>query len=588
MRNVIRKRSHNMETRNCQNCKKDFTIESEDFDFYSKIKVPPPTFCPDCRRQRRLAFRNTHSLYRRKDSFTGKDILSIYSPDKDVVVIDQKDWWGDGWDPMDYGFEYDFSKTFFSQWKKLRDSIPLQSLSNSKAVNSEYCNVAEENYDCYLITACYQNERVMYSDSISNDKDSMDLHVTHRSEFCYDDVNCTDSYKLFYSVDSHTCTDSYFLYDCKGCTSCFMCTNLRNKSYCFENEQLSKEEYDEKIHKYNLGNRNTIEKLKEQFTDLKLKSIHRFARIVNSYNVSGDNIDHAKNSHFCFDTTQGPEDSKFLFWGGMKTKDCYDTDACAELESSYESFDLGVGGNRNLFSNVVYSSNEIEYSINCYNSSNLFGCIGLRNKKYCILNKQYEKGEYFEKLSKIKQQMMDITYTDKSGKVYKYGEFFPAEISPFCYNETVASDYFPLSKEEIENAGLNWKEKETSLYKITIKNEEIPTDIKDVSDQILSEVIECAHKGECKDRCTGAFKILQNELTFYKRFNIPIPHLCYWCRHFERFRKRRPLKLWRRQCMCDLINHEHIGKCVNEFETSYSSDREEKVFCEGCYQKEVI
>ena len=31
-----------MEKRNCQNCKKDFTIETEDFSYYEKIKVPVP------------------------------------------------------------------------------------------------------------------------------------------------------------------------------------------------------------------------------------------------------------------------------------------------------------------------------------------------------------------------------------------------------------------------------------------------------------------------------------------------------------------------------------------------------------------
>ncbi len=32
------------QTKNCQNCKKDFIIEPEDFNFYEKIKVPAPTF----------------------------------------------------------------------------------------------------------------------------------------------------------------------------------------------------------------------------------------------------------------------------------------------------------------------------------------------------------------------------------------------------------------------------------------------------------------------------------------------------------------------------------------------------------------
>jgi hypothetical protein len=52
------------ETKTCQNCKKDFTIESEDFNFYEKIKVPPPTFCPECRIIRRMLWRNFRSLFK--------------------------------------------------------------------------------------------------------------------------------------------------------------------------------------------------------------------------------------------------------------------------------------------------------------------------------------------------------------------------------------------------------------------------------------------------------------------------------------------------------------------------------------------
>ncbi len=31
------------ETRLCQNCKTDFVIADEDFNFYTKVEVPPPT-----------------------------------------------------------------------------------------------------------------------------------------------------------------------------------------------------------------------------------------------------------------------------------------------------------------------------------------------------------------------------------------------------------------------------------------------------------------------------------------------------------------------------------------------------------------
>lgn len=563
----------------CQNCKNDFIIEPDDFSFYAKIKVPPPTFCPQCRRQRRFAFRNTHSLYKRKDSFSDKDIISIYSPDKNLVVIDQNTWWGDSWDPMDFSVNYDFSKNFFSQWANLRNKIPLQSLSNSKSVNSDYCNVAEQNKDCYLITACYQNERLYYSDSVYNNKDCIDLHVVYRTEFSYDDLNCSDSYKLFYSENSHSCMESYFLYDCKNCNHCFMSSNLRNKSYVFRNQQLSKEEYLNKIKEINFGSYITITKLKKEMSDMKIKIIHRYAQIVNSINTIGDYVENAKNVKFGFYLSDNTENCKFMYWGGLKAKDCFDTDACAVLEQSYEIFDVGVGSNKCFFGSVIYSCNEVEYSFNCYNSSNLFGCIGLRNKQYCILNKQYTKEEYFEMVEKIKKQMEDIPYIDKKGNIYKYGEFFPIELSPFAYNETVSFDIFPLNKESTLQNGFMWLDNIKREINIDLLQENIIDDIRFVQNDIVSKVIECAHKGECNHKCKKAFKILENELIFYKNLNIPIPRLCYACRHYERFNKRKPLELWHRKCMKE--------GCNNEFETSYSPDRPEIIYCEKCYQAEV-
>ncbi|MEZ6209399.1 MAG: hypothetical protein R3B64_02395 [Candidatus Paceibacterota bacterium] len=577
------------ETKQCQNCKNDFIIEPDDFAFYEKIKVPPPTFCPDCQLQRRLAYRNTHSLYKRKDSFTGKDILSIYSSDKNLVVIDQKDWWGDGWDPMDYGIDYDFSRSFFEQWKVFRNHVPLMSLSNSKAVNSEYCNVAEESYDCYLISACWKSERDMYCDSIHITKDSLDLHVVFRSEFCYEDVSCADAYQLFYSQDVHSSTSSYFLYDCRGCTDCFMSSNLRNKSYVFRNKQLTKEEYLTKIKQINMSSYSEIIELKKEFNKMKLDSIHRYANILHSNNVTGDNVENANNCKSCFNVTDGLEDCKNVFWGGMKAKEVYNSGpGVGDGQMMYDVFDTGIGAYRNLFTSVVYEGLNVEYSFNCYNCAELFACIGLRNKKYCILNKQYTKEEYVEMVEKIKQHMNDFPYTDKAGNVYKYGEFFPVELSPFSYNETVAHDYFPLDKNQALKRGYSWKDKEEKNYIPTVLSKDLPNDIKDVNNSILNEIIECEHKGTCLCRCSQAFKIMPSELIFYKRFNIPLPRLCYGCRHQNRFNMRNPLKLWHRSCMCDKEGHNHEGKCPNEFETSYAPDRPEIVYCESCYQKEVV
>src|SRR3989338_8546591 len=141
----------NQESRNCQNCKNPFAIEPEDFAFYDKIKVPPPTWCPECRLKRRMLFRNERTLYKRKCDFTGEEIFSGYSPDNKAKVYKNEIWFSDKWDPMDYGRGYDFSRTFFEQFKELFDVVPRPARSFLGCVNSDYCNNVSNLKNCYLL-----------------------------------------------------------------------------------------------------------------------------------------------------------------------------------------------------------------------------------------------------------------------------------------------------------------------------------------------------------------------------------------------------------------------------------------------------
>jgi len=398
--------------------------------FYEKIKVPPPTFCPECRTIRRMTWRNELSLYKRTCNAPGHDeeMISMYAPEKNLVVYDQKFWWSDEWDPMSFGREYDFSSPFFEQWKELRDNFPFISVSNANSVNSDYCNVNDSAKDCYLISGSFRNEKIMYSNRITFNKDSADLYLVHRSELCYNDVICSDSYRLFYSLHSTNCTDSYFLYDCRNCNNCFGCTNLRSKNYYIFNQPFSKEEYSKKIAEFNLGSFKAVQDFEERFEKLYKKSLHKYANILKSVKCIGDNIENAKNCQFCFDVSNDTEDGKYSHWG-LQAKDLYDSGPGfgGGAELIYETFDTGIGGSSNFFTSVVYGSNSVYYSFNCYSCSNIFGCIGLRSKKYCILNKQYTKEEYEKLIPKIIEHMNDMPYEDKKGRVYKFGEFFPFE-----------------------------------------------------------------------------------------------------------------------------------------------------------------
>ena len=590
------------ETKNCQNCKKDFVIESDDFDFYKKIKVPAPTFCPDCRTQRRMAFRNELVLYRKTSAATEKEIISIFRPDSPMKVYEHEAFYSDNWDPLVYGAEYDFSKPFFVQFKELMLRTPTIALFDSKSVNSNYCNVTVEQKNCYMVSAAWTNEDCMYINRGAGNRNSLDLYICGQNEFCYDNLYCEDSYRLFYSHTSHSCNDSYFLYDCRGCSNCFGCAGLRNKSYCIFNKQYSKDEYLKKIKEFDVGDWNVVQDIKRQVLELSLSIPHRYAQIFKSTNAVGDHIHNVKNAYYCFDFLAGAENVKYSNWSYGEFKDSYDTGpgTGGNSELMYEAVSTGVQNARCMFNFVVWYSHDVQYSLFCQDSNNLFGCASLRNKSYCILNKQYTKEEYEALVPKIIAHMNEMPYVDKKGRVYKYGEFFPTEISPFPYNDTVAQDYMPLTKEEAETKGYFWGEIQSRNYKITKRATDLPAKISDVTDDIIQETIGCMHEGTCEDGCATAFRILPDELKFYKNLQIPLPRLCFACRHKDRLKQRNPMKLWHRKCACageksekgmyqNQIKHFHGDKpCPNEFETSYSPDRPEIVYCEQCYQTEVV
>ncbi len=569
----------NSETKNCQNCKKDFTIEPDDFSFYEKIKVPPPTFCFECRNMRRLQFRNERELYHFTCGLCGKSGISMYHKNSTFPIYCVDCWYSDKWDPADYGQEYDFSRPFFEQFKEVFMKVPRASIFHRNSINSEYANIIGESKNIYLSYSTNGAENVFYSKTVDKSKDIFDSLSVVDSNQCYEIIRGENNYNCNFLILSRNCIDSSFLFDCVDCQNCFLSVGLRNKKYIIENKQYTEKEYKEEMKKINLGSYSNIKKIKEKwFTQIK-NFPHRFAFILKSVNSAGEDLVNAKNAQMSFDS-YNVENTKYIF-RCFGAKDSYEGNNIANSELIYEFAGGGANNSYNLkfSSNGVKSLTNVSYSDFCALSSDSFGCVSLNSKQYCILNKQYTKEEYEELVSKIIKHMSDTPYIDKKGRVYKYGEFIPPEISPFSYNETIAQEYYPLTKEEAINQGYKWKDREERNYNINIYSKDIPDDIKDVEKDIIGKVIECEHKGKCNEQCTEAFKIIPEEFQLYKRMNLSIPRLCPNCRHYQRFKQRNPLKLWHRKCM--------NKDCTNEFETSYSPERPEIIYCEQCYQKEV-
>src|SRR3989344_2235879 len=239
----------NSETKICQNCKNSFVIEPEDFKFYEKIKVPPPTWCPECRMVRRMMFRNERTLYKRQCDLCHGEIISMYPKEMQFPVYCQKCWWSDKWEAGEYAKDFDPSWSFLKQVHELQEKVPRSQYLNyegSRLINSPYVNCSGDIENCYLVFGAAYSRNCAYSHYIEHSRDCFDCFYCMKSEKCYECFDIENCYNLLFSQSCLNCIDSSFLFDCRNCTNCIGCSGLRNRSYYIFNEPYTKEEYQKK------------------------------------------------------------------------------------------------------------------------------------------------------------------------------------------------------------------------------------------------------------------------------------------------------------------------------------------------------
>ncbi len=589
------------ETKTCQSCKQPFVIEPDDFAFYEKIQVPPPTWCPECRLMRRLTWRNERALYKRTCDLCKGDIIAMYPANTTFPVYCRDCWYSDKWDATTYGRAYDFSRPFFEQFHELMQVVPQIALQVSTSPGSEYVNQVANCKNCYLIASGSDNEDCMYCYRILNSKNVVDSSFMHRSEYCYGCVQSLEMANSQFVVDGIGSSDISFCTDVRNSQGCFMSANRRQAKYVFKNETLPKERYEKYMADVDTGSYKKLESYRADFRKLHEQRLNKYMISKNAPGCTGNAVAESTECKQCLNVNRLERCSFALMLADAK--DSYDVNnGCCQMELAYECSTVGVNTyNTKLSADVWPDVRNTTYSQSCRNDvSDLFGCVSLRKKQYCILNKQYTKEEYESLVPKIIAHMSEMPYTDKKGRVYTYGEFFPPELSLYAYNETPAQDYFPKTKSEAEALGFTWNDTEKKHYDITIAAKDLPDHIKDISDDIVRQIIGCGHEGECNHQCPGAFRITSSELQFYHQKNIALPRLCPNCRHYERFALTNPYRLWNRECACvgpasktgswkNSADHFH-GKepCPNRFETSYAPERPETVYCEACYNAEVV
>ncbi len=546
--------------RECVQCNKQFTISDEALAYYKRIsptfagqlfEIPPPTRCPSCRQRRRFTFRNERNLYRRTCAGSGKEIISMYHPDSPYRIYAQDVWWSDNWDAKDYGRDYDFSKSFTEQFIALQKEVPRAGLLNNHCENSDYCNFTGDVKNSYLIFGSVYSEDCYYGSPYYS-KNCVDTLVLRDCELCYECIDCRNLYNCKYCQDCSHSNDLLFCFDLKGCSECIGCVGLRNKKFHIFNQPYSEEEYYKYKNSLDLCNSEHRTMLANQLEDLKRTTPLLAAITHNSENVSGSHIFNSKNTQESFFADRC-EDCAFCAQV-VDLKDCYDNNYTEENEMCYEYLGM-YKTQQTFFSIFCRQTANIFYSEHCVNCQDLFGCTNMRNARYCILNKQYTKEEYEKTVAKI------ITQMQAEGT---WGEFSAEHSSPYAYNESVAQEYFPLSEAQAQSQGLAWRttdEREFQPQRI-----QIPDDIAQVPDSICYEVLACEITGR-------NYRIIPQELAFYRQMKLPIPRRHPNERHAQRIAKRNPRVLNQRAC----------AQCHTMVQTTYPPNTPYTIVCEKCY-----
>ncbi len=564
----------------CRQCQQQFEVTQDDLAFLESISpvfgekkelIPPPNLCPRCRMQRRFAFRNERSLHRRTCDMTGNSLISFFRADAPYKVYEKDAWWSDAWDALSYGKEVNLSESFFDQFAKLRDLVPRLGMLLSPDEGSAYSPYCMYTKRCYMCVSCVVNEDSLYCYQANDSKDCADCSNVTRCERCYECVYCFNLQTSSFCKDCENGSGLLFCQDCRGCSDCIGCKNLVNKKFHVFNQPVDAKEFE--ALRSQLSSHASLQKIAEQFRSLALALPTRASHITACENSTGDHLRNCKNIRECFDAMH-LEDCSFVCPCPQPTKDAHGAHYSPQSELIYDCMSA-VRSSRMRFSLHSWDSDDITYCDECYNSHSLFGCIGLRHKEYCILNKQYTKEEYDALVPKIIEGMRKtpLRFSGASeGQVGEWGEYPPIAQSPFAYNDTIAQDEFPLTKEEVLARGWKWQEEKDEMPKVAkvIDAEQLPDSIDDIPDDVLNWAIRC-------EKTLRPFKLIKQELEFYRSMRLPVPRLHPDERYRGRVTLRNPRKLWKRPCM----------KCEKEMLTTYAPERREKLYCEVCYLKEV-
>jgi len=397
--------------------------------------------------------------------------------------------------------EYDSTVSFFNQFEELKRSVPhISRMEIGTCENTEYVWTVKNSKNVYLSNTVISCEEVMESYHVKySSKVYNSVLVRENCHSIYNSYAVITSSFIFYSKNIENSSNIWFSQWMTGCTECVACSWLTNQQYCIQNKQYSEEEY---FH------------IKKILLSQKENFALRYGVLENKTFITS-----CENNENTFNAL-GVKNSRNVYFAGNKkwASDYYD------VYSWWMSNDFYWVCNCWWASENIYCSTSIAHSHSLYYCAEMNGCsfclwcVWLKNKSYCILNKQYTKEERHQKVDEIFWKMEEE---------WVLGDFLPWGINPFYFNDTAAyliDDSF--TKEEVEELWYLWRDEKIKV--------DIPEGMDVVSSNDLNQFESATNHWErqvtpnilkkvIQDEAWNYYRIIPMEYKFLKKHGLPLP-----------------------------------------------------------------
>lgn len=444
--------------------------------------------------------------------------ISSYPPTPRIAgIIPYKEYEAGRDDLVHQWLDYDFEQDFFHNIQRLRDQTKLPNLLQfADNENSDYAYCVLGSKNVYMgFTIIKDVENCLYSFSVKTGSRNIfnSVMVRDNSENIYMSSGIITGYAIFYSRYMTNCSNMRFCSNCFGCQECLFCHDLNNQSYCIANKVYEREIYFQKKQEL-LAQK---EKYLQWYQELPLSWANPGSTDVEGHFII--NSQGIRQGNYVSQIDQGK--NLILIGGETKGEEVYDCFLnTPPISDMYGVVSAGTGSDNIYNSLHIVTGTNIYYSVMMDNCSYCLGCMGLKNKSFCILNKQYSQEERYEVANKIFAQME---------KDWTLWTFFPWWMNPFYFNDTAAyllDDTF--TKDELLQENYLWRDEEIKVDipagAEVVKSKELDTYqwynekwAREINPEILKKVI--------IDEKGNSYRIVKMEYDFLMKHGLPLPEI---------------------------------------------------------------